>query len=59
MKEYLKKVVLIGRREKNHNLVFDPPINKSFLEIAAKENASTSIESLERYVKGLKLAKNL
>jgi hypothetical protein len=29
------------------------------LELAKKENASTSIESFERYIKGLKMAKNL
>ena len=39
--------------------MFDPPIDKTFLEIAAKENASTSSQSLERYIKGLKMAKSL
>jgi len=32
----LKKIVLIGRKEKHHNLIFDPPIDRTFLEIAAK-----------------------
>jgi hypothetical protein len=43
LKDYLKKVILLGRKEKNHNLVFDPPISSTFLNIASKESASTSI----------------
>ena len=42
-RDFLKKIVLLGRSDKNHNLVFESPINKYFLEIAGKENASTSI----------------
>ena len=59
LKEYLKKIVLLGSREKNHNLVFDSPISKSFLRVATLENSSTSIQSLERYIKGLRIAKGL
>ena len=39
--------------------MFDSPINIAFLQCAKKENASTSAESMERYIKGLKAAKTL
>ena len=39
--------------------MFDSPINRAFLQCAKKENASTSAESMERYIKRLKAAKTL
>ena len=46
IRDYLKRAVSVGRKEKNHNLMFDSPISKVFLEVASKENSSTSVESL-------------
>ena len=59
LREHLKRMMKAGGREKNHNIVFESPIDRTFLEIARKEQASTSAESLERYVKGLRMAKTL
>lgn len=59
LKEYLKKIVRVAAAEKHHNLAFQPPIDRTFLQIATKERASTSIESLQRYVKGLRSARSL
>jgi hypothetical protein len=41
------------QQEKHHNLNFNPPIDQTFLKIALQERASTSIESLEKYIKSL------
>lgn len=49
----------VGSADKNHNIIFESPIDRTFLDIARKEHASTSVESLERYVKGLRIAKTL
>lgn len=49
----------VGTADKNHNIIFESPIDRTFLDIARKEHASTSAESLERYVKGLRIAKTL
>jgi len=31
LKEYLKKIVKVGKNDKNHNIAFEPPIDKTFL----------------------------
>lgn len=59
LREHLKRAMRAGSSEKNHNIVFESPIDRTFLEVAGREHASTSAESLERYVKGLRSAKSL
>lgn len=36
LKDYLKKLIKVGRNDKNHNLAFEPPIDRTFLDIAHK-----------------------
>ena len=43
LKEYLKRIMAVSETAKNHNILFEPPIDSSFLAMARLEHASTSL----------------
>jgi hypothetical protein len=50
--------IYIEKKEKHHNVTFESPMSVGFLKRARESGASTSVESLLRYIKSMRSIEN-